>query len=41
VRWVYVDAGASRGTVIELLERTPGSLEAFGAALDLVAGSRR
>jgi methylmalonyl-CoA/ethylmalonyl-CoA epimerase len=23
VRWVYVDGGAARGTVIELLERTP------------------
>lgn len=41
VRWVYVDASASRGTVIELLERTQASVEAFGAALDLVAGSRR
>jgi methylmalonyl-CoA/ethylmalonyl-CoA epimerase len=40
VRWVYVDANAARGTVIELLERTPQSLAVFGAALDLVAGPR-
>jgi methylmalonyl-CoA/ethylmalonyl-CoA epimerase len=40
VRWVYVDGGAVHGTVIELLERTPQAEAAFGAALDLVAGSR-
>ncbi len=41
VRWVYVDGGAVHGTVIELLERTPQAEAVFGAALDLVAGSRR
>jgi len=41
VRWVYVDGGAARGTVIELLERTPQAETVFGAALALVAGSRR
>jgi methylmalonyl-CoA/ethylmalonyl-CoA epimerase len=41
VRWVYVDGGAVHGTVIELLERTPQAEAAFGAALDLLAGSRR
>jgi methylmalonyl-CoA/ethylmalonyl-CoA epimerase len=41
VRWVYVEGSAARGTVIELLERTPESLAVFGAALDLVAGSRQ
>jgi methylmalonyl-CoA/ethylmalonyl-CoA epimerase len=40
VRWVYVDGSAAHGTVIELLERTPQALAAFGAALELVAGSR-
>ena len=40
VRWVYVDGGAVRGTVIELLERTPLAEAVFGAALELVAGSR-
>ena len=41
VRWVYVDGNAARGTVIELLERTPQALAVFGPALDLVAGSRQ
>jgi methylmalonyl-CoA/ethylmalonyl-CoA epimerase len=41
VRWVYLDASAAHGTVIELLERTPQALAVFGAALDLLAGSRR
>ena len=36
VRWVYVDGGAVRGTVIELLERTPLAEELFGGFLDLV-----
>ena len=40
VRWVYVDGGAVRGTVIELLERTPLAEAVFGAALELVSGSR-
>jgi hypothetical protein len=40
VRWVYVDGGAARGTVIELLERTPLAEAHFGPALELVAGSR-
>jgi hypothetical protein len=34
-----VDGNAARGTVIELLERTPQALAVFGPALDLVAGS--
>jgi catechol 2,3-dioxygenase-like lactoylglutathione lyase family enzyme len=41
VRWVYVDGGAARGTVIELLERTPLAEAHFGPALDLLAGPRR
>ncbi len=36
VRWVYLDGGSARGTVIELLERTPASEALFGAALDLL-----
>ncbi|MGH3279048.1 MAG: VOC family protein [Trebonia sp.] len=36
VRWVYLDGGASRGTVIELLERTAAAETAFGAALKLL-----
>ena len=36
VRWVYVDGGNARGTVIELLERTPQSEALFGAALELL-----
>ena len=36
VRWAYLDGGKARGTVIELLERTPLALEFFGAFLDLV-----
>jgi catechol 2,3-dioxygenase-like lactoylglutathione lyase family enzyme len=41
VRWVYVDASATHGTVIELLERTPVAEAAFGPALDLLPGSPR
>jgi Glyoxalase/Bleomycin resistance protein/Dioxygenase superfamily len=41
VRWVYVDASAAHGTVIELLERTPQALTVFGPALELVPGPRR
>jgi hypothetical protein len=41
VRWVYVDGAAARGTVIELLERTPQAEAVFGAALKLVAGPRQ
>jgi methylmalonyl-CoA/ethylmalonyl-CoA epimerase len=36
VRWAYLDGGEARGTVIELLERTPLALEFFGAFLALV-----
>ena len=36
VRWAYLDAGASRGTVIELLERTPLAEALFGDALRLL-----
>ena len=36
VRWAYVDAGNAHGTVIELLERTPLSLELFGGFIELV-----
>ncbi len=36
VRWVYIDGGTARGTVIELLERTPTSEALFGGALELV-----
>jgi methylmalonyl-CoA/ethylmalonyl-CoA epimerase len=39
VRWVYVDASAAHGTVIELLERTPLAEAHFGPALNLLAGS--
>jgi methylmalonyl-CoA/ethylmalonyl-CoA epimerase len=38
VRWAYLDAGTARGTVIELLERTPLSEALFGSALDLLGG---
>jgi methylmalonyl-CoA/ethylmalonyl-CoA epimerase len=41
VRWVYVDGSAARGTVVELLERTPQALAAFGPALDLVRDGPR
>jgi catechol 2,3-dioxygenase-like lactoylglutathione lyase family enzyme len=41
VRWVYVDGGAARGTVIELLERTPQAEAVFGAALRLLSDSPR
>lgn len=37
VRWVYLDGGASRGTVIELLERTAAAEAVFGAALALLS----
>jgi hypothetical protein len=36
VRWAYLDGGKARGTVIELLERTPLAEELFGRFLDLV-----
>ena len=36
VRWVYLDGGSTRGTVIELLERTPRSEALFGSALGLL-----
>jgi len=36
VRWAYVDASAARGTVIELLERTPRSEALFGGFLELL-----
>ena len=36
VRWAYVDAKTARGTVIELLERTPRSEALFGAFLGLL-----
>jgi methylmalonyl-CoA/ethylmalonyl-CoA epimerase len=36
VRWVYVDGGAARGTVIELLERTQESEALFSGFLELV-----
>jgi len=39
VRWVYLDGGPIRGTVIELLERTPQSEALFGAALELVGNA--
>lgn len=35
VRWVYLDGDATRGTVIELLERTPTAEAAFRAILTL------
>ena len=37
VRWVYLDGGASHGTVIELIERTAAAEAAFGAALNLLS----
>ncbi len=40
VRWVYLNAAASRGTVIELLERTPRSEAAFGSVLRLLPTRR-
>jgi methylmalonyl-CoA/ethylmalonyl-CoA epimerase len=36
VRWAYVGATAARGTVIELLERTPRSEALFGGFLELL-----
>ncbi len=36
MRWVYLDGGSTRGTVIELLERTPRSEALFGSALGLL-----
>jgi methylmalonyl-CoA/ethylmalonyl-CoA epimerase len=36
IRWVYLDAGGLRGTVIELLERTPVAEAVFGPALALL-----
>ena len=36
VRWAYLDGSAARGTVIELLERTPQAEALFGGALGLV-----
>jgi methylmalonyl-CoA/ethylmalonyl-CoA epimerase len=36
VRWAYLDGGKARGTVIELLERTPLAEAHFGPALELV-----
>ena len=36
VRWVYLDGGSARGTVIELLERTPQSETLFGSVLELL-----
>ena len=43
IRWVYLDGstgrtGGLRGTVIELLERTPVAEAVFGPALALLAG---
>jgi methylmalonyl-CoA/ethylmalonyl-CoA epimerase len=35
VRWVYLDGGASRGTVIELLDRTPTAEAVFAGVLAL------
>src|SRR5262249_47251327 len=35
VRWAYGGGGAARGTVMELLERTPRSQELFGDVLAL------
>jgi glyoxalase/bleomycin resistance protein/dioxygenase superfamily protein len=40
VRWAYVDASESRGTVIELLERTPQSEALFGGFLELLGSLR-
>jgi methylmalonyl-CoA/ethylmalonyl-CoA epimerase len=36
VRWAYLDGGVARGTVIELLERTPASEALFGSFLTLL-----
>lgn len=36
-RWVYLDGTASRGTVIELLERTAAAEAAFAGALKLLS----
>jgi catechol 2,3-dioxygenase-like lactoylglutathione lyase family enzyme len=36
IRWVYLDAGGIRGTVIELLERSPVAEAVFGPALALL-----
>jgi methylmalonyl-CoA/ethylmalonyl-CoA epimerase len=36
VRWVYLDGSMARGTVIELLERTPRAEAVFGRFLELV-----
>ena len=36
VRWAYIDGSAARGTVIELLERTPESEALFGSVLALL-----
>ena len=36
IRWVYLDSGRLRGTVIELLERTPVAEAVFGPALALL-----
>lgn len=36
VRWAYLDGGETRGTVIELLERTPTSEALFGDVLALI-----
>jgi hypothetical protein len=35
VRWAYLDVSTARGTVIELLERTPLAEELFGGPLGL------
>lgn len=40
VRWAYVEGSAARGTVIELLERTPQSEALFGGFLELVESAR-
>jgi methylmalonyl-CoA/ethylmalonyl-CoA epimerase len=39
VRWAYLGGGTSRGTVIELLERTPRSEALFAGVLELARGS--
>lgn len=36
VRWAYLEGGAARGTVIELLERSPASDAVFGDVLRLL-----
>lgn len=36
VRWVYLDGGTERGTVIELLERSERSLSLFEPFLELI-----